>query len=118
MAIHATGPRAPDRPQPGADDPGGDEHVRGGPGPRGGDRPRARRRRPYPGGARAGRRARGERQRRLEAAIDGGERSRAALVAEVWDDVPEQLRGAAAVAMQAHLETLEDEGRLPPDIKD
>ncbi len=53
-----------------------------------------------------------DRQRRLEAALERGERSRAALVAEVWDDVPEQLRGAAAAAMQAHLEMLEDEGRL------
>jgi glyoxylase-like metal-dependent hydrolase (beta-lactamase superfamily II) len=59
-----------------------------------------------------------DRQRRLEAALERGERSRAALVAEVWDDVPEQLRGAAAVAMQAHLEMLEDEGRLPPDLVD
>jgi glyoxylase-like metal-dependent hydrolase (beta-lactamase superfamily II) len=61
---------------------------------------------------------RGERQRRLEAAIERGERSRAALLAEVWDDVPEQLRGAAAVAMQAHLELLEDEGKLPGDLRD
>jgi glyoxylase-like metal-dependent hydrolase (beta-lactamase superfamily II) len=59
-----------------------------------------------------------DRHRRLVAALERGERSRAALVAEVWDDVPEQLRGAAAVAMQAHLEMLEDEGRLPPDMKD
>jgi glyoxylase-like metal-dependent hydrolase (beta-lactamase superfamily II) len=59
-----------------------------------------------------------ERQRRLEAALDRGERSRAALVAEVWDDVPPQLREAAAVAMQAHLEMLEDEGRLPADLHD
>jgi glyoxylase-like metal-dependent hydrolase (beta-lactamase superfamily II) len=59
-----------------------------------------------------------ERQRRLEAALERGERSRAALVAEVWDDVPPQLRGAAAVAMQAHLEMLEDEGRLPADLRD
>jgi len=59
-----------------------------------------------------------ERQRRLEAALDRGERSRAALLAEVWDDVPEQLRGAAAVAMQAHLELLEDEGRLPAGLRD
>ena len=58
------------------------------------------------------------RERRLIAALDRGERSRAALLAEVWDDVPIQLRGAAAIAMQAHLERLEDEGRLPPDIKD
>ncbi len=59
-----------------------------------------------------------DRQRRLEAALDRGERSRAALVAEVWDDVPEELRGAASAAMQAHLEMLEDEGRLPADLTD
>jgi glyoxylase-like metal-dependent hydrolase (beta-lactamase superfamily II) len=59
-----------------------------------------------------------DRQRRLVAALGRGERSRAALLAEVWDDVPEQLRGAAAVAMQAHLEMLEDEGKLPSDLTD
>jgi glyoxylase-like metal-dependent hydrolase (beta-lactamase superfamily II) len=58
------------------------------------------------------------RDRRLVAALDRGERSRAALLAEVWDDVPEQLRGAAAVAMHAHLEKLGDEGRLPTDLED
>ncbi len=51
------------------------------------------------------------RERRLVEALDGGERSRQALLATVWDDVPEQLRPAAAVAMQAHLEKLEAEGR-------
>ncbi len=55
-----------------------------------------------------------EREDRLLAALERGERSRAKLLAEVWDDVPEQLRGPAAIAMQAHLEKLEDEGRLPP----
>ena len=59
-----------------------------------------------------------ERQARLEAALERGERSRARLLDEVWDDVPEQLRGAAAVAMQAHLELLEDEGRLPDDLEE
>lgn len=54
-----------------------------------------------------------EREDRLVAAIEGGERSRAALLAVVWDDVPEQLRGAAEIAMQAHLEKLQDESRLP-----
>jgi glyoxylase-like metal-dependent hydrolase (beta-lactamase superfamily II) len=58
------------------------------------------------------------RERRLVAALERGERAKAALLAEVWDDVPEQLRGAAAVAMQAHLEKLEDEGRLPADLRD
>ena len=32
-----------------------------------------------------------EREDRLVAALDRGERRRAALLAEVWDDVPEQL---------------------------
>jgi glyoxylase-like metal-dependent hydrolase (beta-lactamase superfamily II) len=58
------------------------------------------------------------RERRLVAALERGERSRAALLAEVWDDVPQELRGAAAIAMQAHLEKLEEEGRLPPDLSD
>jgi glyoxylase-like metal-dependent hydrolase (beta-lactamase superfamily II) len=53
-----------------------------------------------------------DRERRLLEALDAGERSRARLVETVWDDVPEQLRPAAAVAMQAHLEKLADEGRL------
>ena len=34
------------------------------------------------------------RERRLVAALDRGERSRTALLAEVWDDVPAELRGA------------------------
>src|SRR5690242_13080617 len=38
-----------------------------------------------------------EREDRLVAALDRGERRRAALLAEVWDDVPEQLRQAAAI---------------------
>lgn len=59
-----------------------------------------------------------EREDRLLAALERGERSRAKLLAEVWDDVPEPLRGPAAIAMQAHLEKLEDEGRLPPGMTD
>jgi glyoxylase-like metal-dependent hydrolase (beta-lactamase superfamily II) len=59
-----------------------------------------------------------ERERRLLAALEAGERSRAALVARVWDDVPEILRPAAAMAMQAHLEKLEAEGRLPGPLTD
>ena len=38
-----------------------------------------------------------------------------ALLDAVWDDVPEILRPAAAMAMQAHLEKLEAEGRLATD---
>jgi glyoxylase-like metal-dependent hydrolase (beta-lactamase superfamily II) len=59
-----------------------------------------------------------EREAKLVAALESGERSRAALLAAAWDDVPEVLRPAAAVAMQAHLEKLEDEGRLPEGLKD
>src|SRR3954454_21394255 len=59
-----------------------------------------------------------EREDRLIAALERGERSRAALLAEVWDDVPEELRMPAGIAMEAHLEKLEDEGRLPGDLRD
>ena len=51
-----------------------------------------------------------DRERRLVAALGSGERSRRRLLEEVWDDVPEQLRPAAAIAMQAHLEKLASEG--------
>jgi len=57
------------------------------------------------------------RERRLLAALDRGERSREALLAEVWDDVPPELRGAAARVMEAHLQKLDAEGRLPPDVR-
>jgi glyoxylase-like metal-dependent hydrolase (beta-lactamase superfamily II) len=59
---------------------------------------------------------RSERERRLVAALERGERSRAALLDEVWDDVPSELRPAAAFAMQAHLEKLDGEGKLPDDL--
>jgi glyoxylase-like metal-dependent hydrolase (beta-lactamase superfamily II) len=58
------------------------------------------------------------RERRLVAALERGERSRQALLDEVWDDVPQQLRPAAAIAMESHLEKLDDESRLPPDLRD
>lgn len=52
------------------------------------------------------------RERRLIAAIEGGERSRLALLRQVWDDVPPELMPAAAYAMQAHVEKLEHDGLL------
>ena len=58
------------------------------------------------------------RERRLLAALERGERSRAALLAEVWDDVPANLRPAAGLVMEAHLQKLEAEGRLPADSLD
>jgi glyoxylase-like metal-dependent hydrolase (beta-lactamase superfamily II) len=52
------------------------------------------------------------RERRLIAALERGERSRDALLAEVWDDVPAEVRPAAAMVMQAHLDKLEAEGHF------
>jgi glyoxylase-like metal-dependent hydrolase (beta-lactamase superfamily II) len=53
------------------------------------------------------------RERKLLAALDSGERSRAALLASAWDDVPAELLPMAAMAMEAHLEKLDGEDRLP-----
>ena len=57
------------------------------------------------------------RERRLLAALEEGERSRAQLLATVWDDIPIELLPMAAMAMEAHLEKLESEGRLPEDLE-
>jgi glyoxylase-like metal-dependent hydrolase (beta-lactamase superfamily II) len=56
------------------------------------------------------------RERRLLAALGRGERSRDALLDEAWADVPTELRPAAAMVMQAHLDKLASEGRLPADL--
>jgi glyoxylase-like metal-dependent hydrolase (beta-lactamase superfamily II) len=57
------------------------------------------------------------RERRLLAALERGERSRAALLAETWDDIPVELLPMAAMALESHLEKLESEGRLPGDLE-
>lgn len=56
------------------------------------------------------------RERRLREALERGQRSRAALLIEVWDDVPVELLPMAAMAMEAHLEKLEEEGSLPAGL--
>ena len=56
------------------------------------------------------------RERGLLEAIDGGERSRTALLAKVWSDVPEDLRPAAALVMEAHIEKLSAEGRIEGNL--
>jgi len=56
------------------------------------------------------------REGRLLTAIERGERSRAALLAEAWDDVPVELLPMAAMAMDAHLEKLEEEGAVPDGL--
>ena len=54
-----------------------------------------------------------ERERRIVAALDAGLRDEDELVAAAWDSVPEGLRLAARWTLQAHLEKLRAEGRLP-----
>lgn len=56
------------------------------------------------------------RERLLLAALERGERSKEALLAEAWSDVPTELRPAAALVMEAHLQKLEREGLLPTDL--
>lgn len=58
------------------------------------------------------------RERRLLEALEAGERSRASLLATVWDDIPIELLPMAAMAMEAHLEKLEREERLPADLSE
>ena len=50
-------------------------------------------------------------------ALDAGRRSTDELLDAAWGDVPEPMRPAAALAMRAHLEKLEAEGRLPSDLE-
>lgn len=58
------------------------------------------------------------RERRLLAALERGERSREVLLDEVWDDAPPEVREAARLVMETHLQKLESEGRLPGDLRD
>jgi glyoxylase-like metal-dependent hydrolase (beta-lactamase superfamily II) len=58
-----------------------------------------------------------DRERRVIAALDGGSRSVDELLDEVWDDAPAVLRPAAAVTLAAHLDKLEEEGRLPEGVE-
>ena len=58
-----------------------------------------------------------EREAKLRAALEAGERSREALLDAAWGDVPQVLRPAAALAMQAHLEKLEGEWGKPLELE-
>jgi glyoxylase-like metal-dependent hydrolase (beta-lactamase superfamily II) len=58
-----------------------------------------------------------DRERRLVTALDDGARTVDELLDTVWDDAPVALRPAAAVTLAAHLDKLEDEGRLPPGVE-
>ena len=58
-----------------------------------------------------------ERERRLLTALEAGACTIDALLDEAWSEVPAQLRPLAAVTLEAHLEKLRDEGRLPADMR-
>jgi glyoxylase-like metal-dependent hydrolase (beta-lactamase superfamily II) len=57
-----------------------------------------------------------DRERRVVEALAAGARTLQALLDTAWDDVPDGLRPAAALTLEAHLEKLRAEGRLPPDL--
>jgi glyoxylase-like metal-dependent hydrolase (beta-lactamase superfamily II) len=58
-----------------------------------------------------------DRERRLIAALDAGLRSADELLDRVWSDAPAALRPAATVTLTAHLDKLDEEGRLPEDVE-
>jgi glyoxylase-like metal-dependent hydrolase (beta-lactamase superfamily II) len=58
-----------------------------------------------------------ERERALVSALDAGLRGSGELLDAAWADVPASLRVAAAVTLAAHLDKLEEEGRLPADVE-
>jgi glyoxylase-like metal-dependent hydrolase (beta-lactamase superfamily II) len=58
-----------------------------------------------------------DRERRLLIGLESGARSVDEMLDAAWDDVPDALRFAAAIALGAHLEKLEAEGRLPQGVE-
>jgi glyoxylase-like metal-dependent hydrolase (beta-lactamase superfamily II) len=54
-----------------------------------------------------------ERERRLLEALEAGLRTEDELLDAAWSEVPAELRPAARLTLQAHLEKLREEGRLP-----
>jgi glyoxylase-like metal-dependent hydrolase (beta-lactamase superfamily II) len=58
-----------------------------------------------------------ERERMLLEALDAGARTTDAMLDHAWADVPPPLRPVAALTLEAHLEKLRDEGRLPDDLE-
>ena len=58
-----------------------------------------------------------DRERRLVAALDAGKRTVDELLDAAWSDAPAILRPAAAVTLAAHLDKLEEEGRLPTGVE-
>src|SRR4051794_12901265 len=58
-----------------------------------------------------------DRERRLEAALADGLRTADELLDRVWADAPSTLRVAATVTLAAHLDKLDEEGRLPDGVE-
>lgn len=58
-----------------------------------------------------------DREERLVAALERGRRSADELLDDAWSDVPATLRPAAAWTLAAHLDKLEEEGRLPAGVE-
>jgi glyoxylase-like metal-dependent hydrolase (beta-lactamase superfamily II) len=58
-----------------------------------------------------------QRERLLLDALAAGARTAPELLDAAWADAPEVLRPAAAVTLAAHLDKLEDEGRLPDGVE-
>jgi glyoxylase-like metal-dependent hydrolase (beta-lactamase superfamily II) len=58
-----------------------------------------------------------DRERALLAALADGLRGVDELLDRVWSDAPAVLRPAAAVTLAAHLDKLDDEGRLPAGVE-
>jgi glyoxylase-like metal-dependent hydrolase (beta-lactamase superfamily II) len=58
-----------------------------------------------------------DRERRVLLALREGRRSVAELLDRAWSEVPPALAPAAAATLAAHLDKLEDEGRLPIGVE-
>jgi glyoxylase-like metal-dependent hydrolase (beta-lactamase superfamily II) len=58
-----------------------------------------------------------EREERLVAALASGKHRTDELLDEVWSDAPAALRFAATLTLAAHLDKLEEEGRLPKGVE-
>jgi len=58
-----------------------------------------------------------ERERRLVAGLGAGARSVQEMLDAAWNDVPAAMRPAATVTLEAHLDKLAAEGRLPSDVQ-
>jgi glyoxylase-like metal-dependent hydrolase (beta-lactamase superfamily II) len=58
-----------------------------------------------------------DRERRLVDALAAGARTREELLDAAWPDVPRQLRPAAGLTLDAHLEKLREEGRAPDGVE-